>query len=97
MKFSSFKAILLLLGLALISAQKCYIDNCGCPSDFKQDWCNDSQSQLESDWCNASEEQCGQCKGTWCEEKPRTEGICYIDVCGCPDNWLNSWCDLEEA
>ncbi|KRX10979.1 hypothetical protein PPERSA_12103 [Pseudocohnilembus persalinus] len=53
--------------------------------------------EIQSDWCNASEEQCGQCDGTWCEEQPKTEGICYIDVCGCPDNWLNSWCDLEEA
>ncbi|KRX09780.1 hypothetical protein PPERSA_02652 [Pseudocohnilembus persalinus] len=43
------------------------------------------------------EKQCGQCDGSWCPEEPRTNGVCYIDVCGCPDNWLNSWCDIEEA
>ncbi|KRX00884.1 P-loop containing nucleoside triphosphate hydrolase [Pseudocohnilembus persalinus] len=97
MKLSVLKTTLLLLGLTLITAQECYIGNCGCPGEFKEDWCNESQSKFESKWCNESESQCGQCQGTWCEQQPKTNGVCYIDVCGCPNNWLQSWCGLEEA
>ncbi|KRX04108.1 Glycoside hydrolase, superfamily [Pseudocohnilembus persalinus] len=43
----------------------CYLGECGCPGEFKQNWCGNN-SFLSSSWCNENESQCVSCAGAWC-------------------------------
>ncbi|KRX07530.1 hypothetical protein PPERSA_11079 [Pseudocohnilembus persalinus] len=43
----------------------CYIEQCGCPGEFKLDYCS-SQNVLPQGFCQESEVNCGNCAGVWC-------------------------------
>merc|ERR1711879_97298 len=44
----------------------CFISNCGCPDDFKQNWCNVQDHQLMDSFCKANQQNCETCTGSWC-------------------------------
>jgi len=51
---------------ACSGSNTCYINECGCPSAFKQFWCNANVAKMQSDWCQASSSNCGICGGSFC-------------------------------
>ena len=45
---------------------ECYIEKCGCPTAFKETWCDELNSVMKSPWCSESASNCFMCNGTIC-------------------------------
>merc|ERR1719198_1353743 len=86
-------------------AFSCYIDECGCPGSFLKTWCSSTTGLITSEWCNESPENCEHCTGSVCyageepeePETPSEDKECYINQCGCPGSFAETWCSENTA
>mmetsp|Transcript_12227 Transcript_12227/g.27702 ORF Transcript_12227/g.27702 Transcript_12227/m.27702 type:complete len:618 (+) Transcript_12227:119-1972(+) len=50
----------------VVPSSGCYSNACGCPPDYKADWCNAGNAKVQG-VCSQSKESCATCEGnTWC-------------------------------
>ncbi|KRX00501.1 RlpA-like double-psi beta-barrel domain [Pseudocohnilembus persalinus] len=53
-----------------INEGNCYINECGCPIGFKQNWCQNNYISLtQSHECQQSEDKCVNCNSIWCQNQ----------------------------